>query len=447
MTKIAIIGAGSAVFSLNLVRDLCLTPNLHGSSIHFMDVDERRLAAVTKLCSRYAAEVGAELEIRQSTDRREALAGAEFVINAALTAGYDRLFEGWEIAARLGYRHGGSLHVMHDEAFWINFHQLLFFESVVEDVLDVCPSAWVLQVANPVLAGVTHLGRKYPEARVVGLCHGFLDIYRVADALGIDRATLEFEIPGVNHFVWLTRFSSDGRDAVPLLGEWVERHGPTHWETCGLGDPLGPKVCDLYRRFGVLPIGDTGTFGGGSWGWWYHADAETEARWRENPAQQWEAKFASDLDRVTRIQQVAADPDVPVTREFAPELSGELIIPMIESLACDVPRVLVGNVLNAENAVPDVPTDFAVEVPLSVGGHGIRPTPTTPLPPSVIAHALRDYVAPVNLELQALEEKRLDLLLELILTDRWTRSERMARDLLEAIAALPYHRELRDHYR
>ena len=46
-----------------------------------------------------------------------------------------------------------------------------------------------------------------------------------------------------------------------------------------------------------------------------------------------------------------------------------------------------------------------------------------------------------------MEEKRLDLLLELILTDPWTRSERMARDLLEPIAALPYHRELRDHYR
>ena len=51
MTKIAIIGAGSAVFSLNLVRDLCLTTNLAGSSIHFMDIDEQRLTAVTELCS------------------------------------------------------------------------------------------------------------------------------------------------------------------------------------------------------------------------------------------------------------------------------------------------------------------------------------------------------------------------------------------------------------
>ena len=120
---------------------------------------------------------------------------------------------------------------------------------------------------------------------------------------------------------------------------------------------------------------------------------------------------------------------------------------MVESLACDLPRVLVGNVLNAENALRGVPPDFAVELPLAVGGHGVRPTPTTPLPPPVVVHALRDYVAPVNLELQALEERRLDLLLELILTDPWTRSERMAREFLEAIASLPYHREMCDYYR
>jgi alpha-galactosidase len=411
-----------------------------------MDIDEQRLAAVAELCSRYAAEVGVELEIRQTTDRREALAGADFVINAALTAGYDRLFEGWEIAARLGYRHGGSLHVMHDEAFWINFHQLRFFQAVVDDVLELCPSAWVLQVANPVLAGVTYLGRKYPQAKVVGVCHGFLDVFRVADALGLDRATPEFEIPGVNHFVWLTRLRSGGEDMLPRLEAWLEREGPTHWKSCGLGDPLGPKACDLYLRFGALPIGDTGTFGGGSWGWWYHVGAQTEARWRENPALQWDTKFAADLGRVTRIQEVAADENVPVTREFPPELSGEVIIPLIESLACDVPRVVIGNVPNSGGVVPGIPTDFAVESPLSVSGRGIRPIPTTPLPPSVVAHARRDYVAPVNLELQALEEKRLDLLLELILTDPWTRSERMARELLDAIAALPYHQELRHHY-
>src|SRR5213076_3592111 len=100
-----------------------------------------------------------------------------------------------------------------------------------------------------------------------------------------------------------------------------EREGPGHWDMCGAGDALGPKACDLYQRFGVLPIGDTGTFGGGSWGWWYHVDAETEGRWREEPSAQWETKFASDLKGVARLQQVAADPSVSVTGEFPAKLS------------------------------------------------------------------------------------------------------------------------------
>jgi alpha-galactosidase len=64
-----------------------------------------------------------------------------------------------------------------------------------------------------------------------------------------------------------------------------------------------------------------------------------------------------------------------------------------------------------------------------------------------VAHALSDYVAPVNIELEAYERRDRKLLLELILTDPFTRSEGQARDLLDAMLALPYHTEMREHYR
>src|SRR5690349_14938387 len=106
--KISIIGAGSAVFSLSMVRDICLTPSLHGSTISFMDVDQRRLDAIHALCRRYAEEVGIALELHKTTERRESLRGADVVINAALTAGHHQLRAGWEVARRHGYRWGGS---------------------------------------------------------------------------------------------------------------------------------------------------------------------------------------------------------------------------------------------------------------------------------------------------------------------------------------------------
>jgi hypothetical protein len=108
--KISIIGAGSAVFSLNMIRDLCLTPNLQGSTVCFMDVNEERLNAAYALCSRYAQEVGIKLNLEKTTDRKKALKGANYVINSALVGGHHRLRAGWEIGKKYGYRHGGSLH-------------------------------------------------------------------------------------------------------------------------------------------------------------------------------------------------------------------------------------------------------------------------------------------------------------------------------------------------
>ena len=227
--KICIIGAGSAVFSLNMIRDICLTPNLRGCTVTLMDVSQERLDAIHALCARYASEVGIDLRLEKTTNRREAIRGADIVVNSALAAGHQHLRDGWDVARKHGYRWGGSLHVMHDEAFWINFYQLKLFEGVIEDVLELAPHVHYVKVANPVMAGVTHLARKYPEAKIIGLCHGFGGVYDVARRLGLDRDKLTYEIPGVNHFVWLTQLRHDGQDALPLLDRWIEEQAPAFW--------------------------------------------------------------------------------------------------------------------------------------------------------------------------------------------------------------------------
>jgi alpha-galactosidase len=444
--KIAIIGAGSAVFSLRLLIDLCLTPNLAGSTIHFMDIDKSRLDAVHKLCSRYADEVGTKFTLKKTTNRREALEGADFVINTALAAGHERLQAGWEIGRQYGYRIGGSLHIMHDEGFWINFYQLKLMDSVIRDVLEVCAEAWYLQVGNPVLAGITHMGREYPQAKIIGLCHGFSAIYYIASKLGLEREQITFEIPGVNHFVWLTHFYYKGQDAFPLLDKWIETEGPKHWETCNPGDALGPLAVDLYRRFGVYPIGDTGTPGGGSWPYWYHSDDETESRWNEKP-QQWYADYFEYLTRtVARIQHVGDDISARVTETYPPKTSGEVMVPIIESIACDIPRVVIGNILNKGSFVPGVPSNFAVEIPTLVSQRGVQGIQTEGLPRALTTYILRDYVAPIEIELEAYKTGSKELLLQLILMDPYTKSEKQAQALLDEILALPFHDAIRKHY-
>jgi alpha-galactosidase len=445
-TKISIIGAGSAVFSLSLIRDLCLTPNLNGSIISFMDIDPARLNAAHALCQRYADEMGASLILEKTTDRHASLQGADFVVNAALAAGHHRLRAGWEIARRHGYRMGGSLHIVHDEAFWINFYQYRLFESVIEDVLAICPDALYLQIANPVLAGITHLGRKYPQAKIAGLCHGFSGVYRLAGALGLDRHQLTFQIPGVNHFVWLNELHHNGEDVFPLIDQWIASQAGRYGQTCGPSDELGPKAVDLYRRLGVFPIGDTCTPGGGSWPWWYHTDAATEARWREDPAGWYDGYFKALENTVQWIKTLSEDPAAHVTEAIPPEPSGEVVIPMIEAVACDIPRTLIGNIPNSGAFVPGVPRDVAVEIPILVDQRGLRGCLTTPLPDAVQALLLRDRVAPVELELSAYVNGGKETLRQLILADPYTRSFDQADALLDEILALPYHAEMRQHY-
>jgi alpha-galactosidase len=477
---IAIIGAGSAVFSLGLIRDLCLTERLHGCTVRLMDISEKRLHATSRLCQRYSDETGAGIRTLMTTDRREALDGADFVINTALVTGYDRLRDGWDIAARHGYRFGGSLHVMHDEPFWVNFFQLRFFDEVVREVRELCPGAWYLQVANPVLAGMTWLGRRYPEVKMVGLCHGFAGVYQLADALGLDHDRLTFEIPGVNHTVFLTHAYHDGQDIFPMIDAWIENEAPSYWETCPPSDYLGPVAVDLYRRFGVFPIGDTCNPGGGSWPWWYHTDAQTERRWHEDPAAWWERYFSHGVERVEEIDRAALDESRPVSevfpphapsewwerffgggdpqiaeikraiftvsRPFPPGLSGEVMVPLIESIACDVPRVLIGNVLNSGDFVPGIPRDFAVEIPTLVSKRGIEGIQTKRLPDAVLAQIWRDRVGPVTIELAAYDEGSRERLLELILADPWTHSLDQAGTMLDEILAMPEHAEMRAHY-
>jgi alpha-galactosidase len=444
--KISLIGAGSGMFSLSLIRDLCLTRSLEGSTVSFMDVNVERLEGSYNLCVRYARELGVEFNFEKTLDRQESLQDADFVINTALAAGHHRLRAGWEIARRFGYRWGGSLAIMHDEAFWIDFYQLRLFESLVQDILRICPHAWYFQVANSVLGGTTYLKRKYPRLKMTGLCHGFNGVYVLADVLGMERQYVTYEIPGVNHFIWLTKLFYKGQDALPLLDKWVEKRAAEYWKTCRESDHQGPKPVDIYRRVGVFPIGDTATVGGGAWGWWYHTNEEIEKRWKENPQKWWDWYFTEGERVAHENYRISHDLQARMTDYLSPTPSGEAMVPMIESMVLDIPRTYIVNLPNIGNYVPGIPPDFAVEVPAQVSRNGIQPIQTDGLPPLALQFLIRDRLAPVELELAAYELGNRQMLVELVGMDPWTRSQQQACDFVEEILAMPFHTEMQSHY-
>lgn len=444
--KISIIGAGSARFSLTLIQDLCLTPNLTGSTVSFMDVDPVRLDAAYTICQRYANEVGADLHLEKTTNRQDSLRGADFVINTALVAGHQMMMDGIQIASDFGYRYGGSYHIMHDEPFWVNYYQLKFFDELTEDMLEICPDAWHLLVANPVLAGTTHIYRKYPQARMIGLCNGYANVYQIANVLGLDIEGLTFELPGLNHFIWLTQCHHNGEDVFPLLDHWIEERSAEYWETSWNPGEINPNAVDLYKRFGAFPIGDTCTPGGGAWPRWYHINDKTEALWKEDVDGYRRRVFEKMQATTNWSQELAADKSIRLRDEFSPQKSGWDMIPIIESIVCDIQRTFIVNIGNSGNFVNGIPLDFEVEVPAMVSKSGIRGIQTQGLPIEILAYALRDRVAPVNVELSAYERGSRELLLQLILMDPGTRSIQQAQDLLDTILSMPGNKEMKFHY-
>lgn len=444
--KIAIIGAGSAVFSLSLIRDLTSSEVLGGAEVALMDIDATRLQNVEGLARRYTDELGTDVRISATDNRREALAGADFVINSALVAGHDRLREGWSIAERHGYRFGGSLHVMHDEAFWINFYQLQLFDSIIEDVLDLCPKAWYLQIANPVFAGITRLGREYPDARIIGLCHGYGAAYGLANRLGVPSDELDFEIAGVNHHVWLTRATHGGEDLLPRVDAYEPRDTDQWNETpTEESEQYGPKAVDLCRCFGLFPIGDTPGASGGAWPWWYYANEAVERQWHQYPQAWWNWYFGYVDDQVALVQRMLTATQ-PLLELFPREPSGEPTVPVLEALAGGPSRTMILNVPNTGGGLERIPEDIAVELPCHVTSEGITTAASRQLPRALIAHILRDRVAPVELELEAFEKGSREYLRQLLLTDPWTRSRQQADDFLTDICSLPYHTDLAAHY-
>jgi alpha-galactosidase len=247
--------------------------------------------------------------------------------------------------------------------------------------------------------------------------------------------------------LWLTKLFYKGQDALPLFAEWAEKKSPEYFRTCPESDPMGPKPVDIYRRFGAVPIGDTATVGGGAWGWWYHTDDETESKWKENPGKWWNGYFTS-VDRTAKENyRISQDPAASMTEYLKPKKSGESMVPMIESIACDIPRTYIVNIPNRGGYVTGVPADFAVEVPALVSRGGIQGIQTDGLPPLVLGTLIRDRVVPVEVELEAHRQGSHRLLVELVCMDPWTRSLQQARDFVDAILDLPFHAEMKTHYR
>lgn len=439
--RLAILGAGSAQFSLALVRDVLLSEPLSGSVLALMDVSDDRLSMIAELTRRLVHETGGSLTIESTTDLSEALAGADFVINTALQGGHAAYESERAMAGRFGYYRGLTpLHVQRN---------LLLMLQVVRQMELLCPDAWLVQVSNPVFEGCTLLTRE-SRVKTVGLCHGYRGYRKVARLLGVDPERVTWDAPGFNHVIFLRELRVDGESMYPLLDRWIEKSAEEHWSQPDLrfdDTDLSRAAIDLYHRVGLLPLGDASR---GFESWWYHCDLPTEQYWfgalggfDSEPG--WSAYLRHLGEGLEVIRSAVTDHSTPVTERLPLTPSGENHIPLIESLLTDEEKVFQVNLPNS-GAIAGIPDDVVVEAKGLVHNGRIELVGVGTLPGPLMTRIMWPRWALLEQIVEGLRRHDLGQLREVMLADPRTRSVDQVDGLLSEALATPYNSEVAKWY-
>jgi len=448
--KVTIFGAGSVVFSLGLVKDLCLTEGLKGSKVCFMDINEERLDIIRRLSVRYAEDLGANLQFEYTINRQESLQDADFVINTA-TITHNEYFmkRRRELTAEHGY--------FYARTGLPEYHNLQLMLNVARDMEKNCPDAWMLLAGNPVFAGTTLMGRE-TDIKICGLCHGHYGYRAIAQTIGLDPDRITWQAPGLNHNIWLTHFYYESQDAYPILDAWIEKSSEAYWEekqkSGGIPAQMSPAAIHQYKMYGLMPVGDTPRRGG----WWYHTDLETRKRWYGGPIGGGDTPEGRDRvlkgkeKRFEQMKEAAYEPKLRPIELFGDKKTTEQHVPIIDGLVNDNEGQFQVNVLN-NGALPGIPDDVAVEVPAIVNKKGIQPLRVYPLPRKIMLECIYPDWLRMERTLEALKSGDKSMMLYSILESHQTRSYDQAMGVLEALfgiepnEAMSAIEDINEHYR
>jgi alpha-galactosidase len=377
MTRIVLVGAGSVEFTRNLLGDFLAYPELGDIEIALHDIDPERLATAERMATWTASALGARPRITTWLDRREALRGADFVINTIQVGGARATRLDFGIPARYGLAYtindtinvGGVLR---------GLRTIPVVVGIVRDMEDVCPDATFLNYTNPMSMLVWAVAER-SGVPTVGLCHSVhWTVRALADYVGVDWREIEAESGGVNHLAFILRITHRGRDLYPAIADAV----------AGNRIPDDDLVrAELYRRLG----------------YWLTESSEHHAEYnpwfigKGDAVERYHIPIGEYLRRVdnnlaeyaeTRRRLDAGEP-------FEIEQSGEYAAVIVHSMVTGQPSRIVANTINT-GLIPNLAQGACVEVPALVDALGVHPTSLPPLPlqcaayihPAVDAQAL-----------------------------------------------------------
>ena len=371
--KITFMGAGSTVFSKNVLGDTMLCESFHDMTIALYDIDMDRLeesyiliTAMNDSINEGRATVEKYLGVEQ---RKDALRGADFVVNAIQVGLYDPCtIIDFEIPKKYGLRQtiadtlgiGGIMRGM---------RTIKVMKEFAADIEEVCPNAWLLNYTNP-MSIITGYMQRYTKVKTVGLCHSVqVCSDRLLKALGMeDKLEGRYEtIAGINHMAWLLDIrDKDGNDLYPEIKTRAKEKNATE------------KHNDMVRYDYIDKLG-------------YYCTESSEHNAEYNPfyikpgRDDLIEKFNIPLDEyprrcVAQINGWAAQKEKIMNGgNIEHTRSREYASHIMEAITTGAPYMIGGNVIN-NGCISNLPDDACVEVPCVCDKNGITPLHVGKLP-------------------------------------------------------------------
>ncbi|MEC0232918.1 alpha-glucosidase/alpha-galactosidase [Paenibacillus kribbensis] len=370
MSKIAFLGAGSTVFAKNVLGDCMLTPALQGFELALFDIDPERLKDSENILLNLKKTTGSTCVIRSYTDRKEALRGAAYVVNAIQVGGYDPCtITDFEIPKKYGLRQTIADTVGIGGIFR-NLRTIPVMLDFAADVREVCPDAWFLNYTNP-MAVLTNVMNVYGGVRTVGLCHSVQAcIPELFKSLGLEQEGVKAKIAGINHMAWLLEVSKDGVDLYP---EIKKRAAAKQQE----------KHHDMVRFEMMLKFGyyiTESSEHNAEYHPYFIKRAYPELIERFNiPLDEYPRRCVSQIERWQTMRE-----ELLGNQDLRHERSNEYASYILEAIETDRPFAIGGNVMNT-GLITNLPKEACVEVPCLVNRGGVTPTFVGDLPPQCAA--------------------------------------------------------------
>ena len=443
--KLVLIGAGSTVFTQRLIADVILSGEADRWELALVDIDPVTLDAVDRLVRKMLALKDVDFPIVSTTNRRDVLAGADFVVTTIAVGGR----RGWELDVQVPRKHqvyqpvgdtmmpGGISRAM---------RMIPQMVAIAEDVGELCPDAYFLNYSNPMTA-VCRAVRLKTGVPVIGLCHGVHYVEGVlARFLGVNEGSITSFGVGLNHLTFLTHIRCNGEDAMPMLKSKADEQRPllqqelnskTDWPNSVTGRPPrysdDPFTWSIFERYGMLPVA---------------LDRHITEFYPERfPHGQYYGRTlgvdAYSIDGRIALGDTWFDEMLAVARSsdrlpasFFENVPGESeqLVEMMQSLLRDQRHVYSVNMPNG-GTVPGLPAQAVLEMPAAAGAAGFTPLQSPALPPALTAKLL-SKIAAVEVTVEAALTGSFDLFVEALLTDGTVsepdKAAALARDLIEA---------------